>query len=289
MSQQNFLPSSHLSEIPPQRKKNPRFSFIGLLFLSIILGGIVYQVWEAGQQHTSSGTVQVSYNTPTPLAIANSQNTPIAPISPLFTVTFAYPKATYIPENYPRLGVYLPRTGVSQVNLITATLRPTNAISFPTSPPAYVETVAALAETFVISPSFDSTAIALANQGCAPTGLPVGGLLTQYFHRWHSGIDLGVSIGTPVLATHSGTVTFAEWSYIGYGNLVIIQNGAFITYYAHLNEFNVVAGQVITQNALIGWSGNTGNSSGPHVHYETRLNDVPLDPLTFDAYGYISC
>lgn len=126
-------------------------------------------------------------------------------------------------------------------------------------------------------------------EGCAPRGLPTGGLLTQYFHAWHSGVDYGIPVGTPVLATHSGQVVFAGWSTIGYGNLVILQNGSFITYYAHLSSFNVIEGQSVGAGSVLAWSGNTGNSTGPHIHYEVRINDVPVDPLTFESRGYPWC
>ena len=124
---------------------------------------------------------------------------------------------------------------------------------------------------------------------CAPQGLPTGGLLTQRFHAWHSGVDFGVPTGTPALATHSAQVIFAGWSAIGYGNLVILQNGSFITYYAHLSAFNVVEGQQVGAGSVIGWTGSTGNSTGPHIHYEVRINDVPVDPLTFENRGYPTC
>jgi murein DD-endopeptidase MepM/ murein hydrolase activator NlpD len=84
-------------------------------------------------------------------------------------------------------------------------------------------------------------------------------------------------------------VIFAGWSTVGYGNLVILQNGAFITYYAHLSDFNVVTGQQVGSASVIGWTGSTGNSTGPHIHYEVRINDVPVDPLTFENRGYPAC
>ncbi|MEL6306798.1 MAG: M23 family metallopeptidase, partial [Chloroflexota bacterium] len=79
------------------------------------------------------------------------------------------------------------------------------------------------------------------------------------------------------------------WSTVGYGYLVIVQNDIFITYYAHNNSFNVTTGDFVGQGSIIAWSGSTGNSTGPHVHYETRLNDIPLDPLSFSSRGYPSC
>ncbi len=130
---------------------------------------------------------------------------------------------------------------------------------------------------------------AVIGSDCAPHGLPVTGVLTQRYHRWHSGIDLGVSTGTPVIATQSGQVIFAGWSYIGYGWLVIIQNGHYITYYAHNYAFNVFRYQYVRAGEVIAYSGSTGNSSGPHVHYETRIDDVPVDPLSFDLRGLRTC
>lgn len=128
-----------------------------------------------------------------------------------------------------------------------------------------------------------------AGENCAPHGLPVNGVLTQRFHYYHSGVDLGVPIRTPVLATHSGQVIFAGWSFAGYGWLVIIQNGHYITYYAHNASLNVSSQQYVKTGDVISYSGSTGNSSGPHLHYETRIDDVPADPLTFDQRGLPTC
>ncbi|MBC7869664.1 MAG: M23 family metallopeptidase, partial [Chitinophagaceae bacterium] len=127
------------------------------------------------------------------------------------------------------------------------------------------------------------------NVDCAPSGNPVDGLLTQRFHIGHPGIDLALPIGSPVKATQSAQVIFAGWSEIGYGYLIILQSGPFITYYAHNTSFNVVVGDFVGKGSIVSWSGSTGNSSGPHVHYETRINDVPVDPQTFENRGYASC
>jgi murein DD-endopeptidase MepM/ murein hydrolase activator NlpD len=124
---------------------------------------------------------------------------------------------------------------------------------------------------------------------CAPSGNPAEGILSQRYHRYHPGIDMSVPINTPVIATHSGIVTFADWSDIGYGFLVIIQNGQFISYYGHNTSFNVQRGMQVVKGSIVAWSGSSGNSSGPHIHYETRLNDYPIDPLTFASRGFPSC
>ena len=125
--------------------------------------------------------------------------------------------------------------------------------------------------------------------GCAPAGWPVDGVLTQYFHRWHPAIDLGIPLRTPVIATHSGQVIFAGWRTDGYGNLIIVENGPFQTYYAHLSGFNVSEGQLVARGTVIGWSGSTGNSSGPHIHYEIRIDGGEVDPLTFENRSYPPC
>ena len=83
--------------------------------------------------------------------------------------------------------------------------------------------------------------------------------------------------------------TFSASANGGYGNLVVIHSGHFITYYGHNTSFNVKKGDFVNKGAVIAFSGSTGHSSGPHVHYETRINDVTVDPLTFEARGYHSC
>lgn len=92
--------------------------------------------------------------------------------------------------------------------------------------------------------------------------------------RFHSGIDIGAPSGTPVVATGSGTVISAGWNG-GYGKAVIIQhNDTQQTLYGHLSETSVQVGQTITQGTVIGLVGSTGNSTGPHLHFESRM---PID------------
>ncbi len=113
-----------------------------------------------------------------------------------------------------------------------------------------------------------------------PSGRPVGGVLTQNYHPGHNGLDFGVVVGTPVEATMDGKVTYAGWNNQGYGNLVIVENGEYKTYYAHLSNIPVSVGDSVTAGSTIGLSGNTGNSTGPHLHYEIRKNNVPIDPTS---------
>ncbi len=111
-----------------------------------------------------------------------------------------------------------------------------------------------------------------------PWGRPVSGRLTQAFHTRHNGLDFGVPVGTPVRSTMDGRVVYAGWNDQGYGNLVIVENGPYRTYYAHLSSIPVSVGQQVNAGAVIGLSGNTGNSTGPHLHYEIRINQKAIDP-----------
>lgn len=107
---------------------------------------------------------------------------------------------------------------------------------------------------------------------------PVEGRVSQEFHDHHCGIDFAIPVGTPIMTSMSGKVTYAGWDDRGYGNLVIVEHGNYKTYYAHLEEIPVEVGQIVTRGQVIGYSGNTGNSSGPHLHYEIRINNIPVDP-----------
>ena len=101
---------------------------------------------------------------------------------------------------------------------------------------------------------------------------------------FHTGIDYGCPFGTNILASGEGTVMFAAWDTTGYGNVVIIRHTLIAsTLYAHLSDVSVKVGQYVHQGELIGHSGNTGNSTGPHLHFEARMtwNDYKshFDPM----------
>lgn len=102
---------------------------------------------------------------------------------------------------------------------------------------------------------------------------PAGGIKTQGLHG-HNGIDIGASVGTPIVAAAGGTVIAAKSSGYngGYGEMVIIShsNGKIQTVYGHMSRVNVVAGQTVAQGQVIGAVGNTGRSTGPHLHFEVR-------------------
>jgi murein DD-endopeptidase MepM/ murein hydrolase activator NlpD len=98
--------------------------------------------------------------------------------------------------------------------------------------------------------------------------------------RQHSGVDLAAATGTPVTAPSPGVVVAAQW-WGGYGLFVAIDHGKGMqTRYGHLSAVSVAPGQQVKTGQVIGYVGSTGNSTGPHLHYEMRLNGQPLDPLT---------
>lgn len=113
---------------------------------------------------------------------------------------------------------------------------------------------------------------------------PLSGRITSGFGlRWgklHAAIDIGAPVGTTVKASAAGTVTYAGWSG-GYGYLVKIRHsGGYETRYAHNSRVLVKVGQQIDRGQAIARSGNTGYSTGPHLHFEVRKHDVPINPLS---------
>jgi murein DD-endopeptidase MepM/ murein hydrolase activator NlpD len=102
--------------------------------------------------------------------------------------------------------------------------------------------------------------------------------------RWgslHPGIDIGVGMGTPIHAAAAGVVLIASYDG-GYGNLVVLDNGGSIsTAYAHQSAMAVTVGQRVSQGEVIGYVGSTGFSTGPHLHFEVRVNGTPVDPLGY--------
>ncbi len=99
--------------------------------------------------------------------------------------------------------------------------------------------------------------------------------------EYHEGLDIAVWYNTPVLATAPGKVTFVGWNG-GYGWSVEINHGhGYSTYYSHLNEINVSEGEKVDKRQKIALTGNSGKSTGPHLHYEVRVNGVPKNPRKF--------
>ncbi len=100
--------------------------------------------------------------------------------------------------------------------------------------------------------------------------------------KMHTGVDLTAPTGTKIYAAGDGTVISAEYNDGGYGNLVKIDHGfGYVTYYAHMSKILTKRGSQVKRGDIIGEVGNTGRSTGPHLHYEVRINGEPKNPVNF--------
>jgi len=132
----------------------------------------------------------------------------------------------------------------------------------------------------------------LRQRGYTPTVWPVDGTLEGGFggrrnpfggpgYEFHSGQDIEAPWGAPVVAGASGVVSFVGWQN-GYGQLVIVDHGGGLsTRYGHLSHIDVELNQTVSRAQLLGKVGSTGRSTGPHLHYEVRINDEAVDPLPY--------
>ncbi len=113
-----------------------------------------------------------------------------------------------------------------------------------------------------------------------PNILPVMGVISQSFSKEHPAIDIAVDEGTPVISTMSGKVTFAGVDK-DLGKVVVIENDKYKTVYGHNSLLLVQTGDIVKKGDIIGLAGNTGHSSGPHVHYELYINGKVVDPVKY--------
>lgn len=125
-----------------------------------------------------------------------------------------------------------------------------------------------------------------------PTTWPVDGILRDRFgvirnrfgpgqSRFHRGIDISTRAGSRVVASADGTVHSTSWR-SNYGRTIILKHHfGLSTVYAHLSAYNVKPGDVVLRGQVIGFVGNTGRSTGPHLHYEVRIGDMPVNPLRY--------
>ncbi len=125
-------------------------------------------------------------------------------------------------------------------------------------------------------------------------GLPVPYPVTSHFGfsmdyfagtKYHTGVDMACPTGTPVTNVMNGRVTFAGYSNSGYGYLVVVENAGVQSFYGHLSRIDVQVGQTVEAGTVVGASGNTGWSTGPHLHWEVRVNGTPVDPLQVTLPG----
>ena len=132
----------------------------------------------------------------------------------------------------------------------------------------------------------------LRRRGMTPSIWPVSGKLESGMggrrnpfggrgFEYHEGQDIDASYGTPVMVAAGGTITIAGRQR-GYGNVIYVDHGAGLsTRYGHLSEIDVKIGQTVTRGQTIGLVGSTGRSTGPHLHYEVRINNQPVDPRQY--------
>ena len=132
----------------------------------------------------------------------------------------------------------------------------------------------------------------LRERGYTPTVWPVIGKLEGGFggrrnpfgggsYEFHSGQDIEADMGAPIVSGASGKVSFVGWQN-GYGQLIVIDHGGGLTTrYGHLSHIDVELGQILSRGQFIGRVGSTGRSTGPHLHYEVRINDQAVNPLQY--------
>ncbi len=134
-------------------------------------------------------------------------------------------------------------------------------------------------------------AMAFADSNYTPSIWPVLGHISDGFGErldpfsgegaFHTGVDVGADYGAPVHVTADGIVVTAD-THTGYGRVVIVEHGfGLTTWYAHLSSYAVVAGTRVKRGEVIGYTGISGRSTGPHVHYEVRMNNAPVNPWRY--------
>ncbi len=167
----------------------------------------------------------------------------------------------------------------------------TNNLEFPyrLEPETQIVVPGAVRELFVWTPP-DLSSVSSSIGGVTPIIVGTGSFIfpvnarnfTQYYWYGHRGVDIALLEGSAVTAADTGTVTYASWNNWGFGNLIVINHGnGFETFYAHLSGINVVPGQIVYQGNVIGATGNSGNSSGPHIHFEIRINGNQDNPCWY--------
>jgi len=113
-------------------------------------------------------------------------------------------------------------------------------------------------------------------------GWPMAGWISQGYWEGHRAIDIAAGRGTSIVAADNGYVVTAQWSDVGYGRMVIVDHGnGFRTLYAHMDAYYVSVGQAVVKGQSLGICGSTGNSTGPHLHFEIILNGVRRNPFIY--------
>jgi len=170
---------------------------------------------------------------------------------------------------------------------IAAPTTTTTTTPGPTLPGQTTVTTKAPATTVTTRPPTTTVAPTTTKKPVAGVrlGWPLSGPVTSGFGmRWgrmHQGIDVGVGTGTPIASSAAGAVIYAG-ELGGYGNFVLVDHGnGIVTAYAHQSTIAVSLNQRVSNGQIVGYSGNTGNSTGPHLHYEVRVGGVAVDPMGY--------
>jgi murein DD-endopeptidase MepM/ murein hydrolase activator NlpD len=156
----------------------------------------------------------------------------------------------------------------------------------PAAPPLAGGAFASLVNTFFASPPMPS-----GSDSSAPMQWPVAGRITSPFGErknpmsggddFHPGLDIAADQGAPIAAAAAGRVISAGPDG-GYGNLIVVDDGGGITTrYGHCSQIFARVGEIVSPGQTIGAVGSTGHSTGPHLHFEVRVNDRPVDPADF--------
>ena len=172
-------------------------------------------------------------------------------------------------------------TSTTTTTAATTTAAPTTTAPAPGQPPAPTTTKAPASPTTTATPTTTKPS------GGGGLRWPVSGPVTSpYGPRWgtfHKGIDIGAGMGTPIAAAGSGTI-FYSGQMDGYGNVILLDHGnGIVTLYAHQSQLIATKGQYVNAGATIGLVGSTGNSTGPHLHFEVRTgsNGMAVDPMGY--------
>jgi murein DD-endopeptidase MepM/ murein hydrolase activator NlpD len=130
------------------------------------------------------------------------------------------------------------------------------------------------------TPSGRTSRTTIVPRGMARFGWPVVGRITQTYWSHHHAVDIAAPLGAPIHAANAGSVQVAGWDKTGYGNMVLINNGnGYQTRYGHLSAIEVKEGDVVQKGQVIGRVGNTGHSTGTHLHFEIIRNGVKQNPF----------
>jgi LysM repeat protein len=138
----------------------------------------------------------------------------------------------------------------------------------------------------ISTPNTPIRSVNLTKSGASPSGKnfiwpSISKRITQYYHWGHSAIDIGAKLGTPIYASQGGRIEYAGWS-SGYGYNILINHGnGTKTRYGHASKLYVKTGDVIEAGEVVGAVGSTGNSTGPHIHFEITINGAKVNPLSY--------